>query len=1369
MSDDPRVEELLEELLDSDGIPEEVCRACPELLPQVRAGWQRLRALKAEVGAWFPPSADSDGTTPPPLPITDLPRVRGYEVQEVLGCGGIGVVYKAWHSRLNRAVALKMLLAGPYARPEELERFLREAEAVAGLRHANVVQVYDVGDLDGRPYFTMEYVEGGSLAQKIAGTPQSPVHAAALVATLAEAIQVAHQSGIVHRDLKPGNILLTADGRPKISDFGLARRLEGAAGLTQSGAPVGTPSYMAPEQAEGKSRDVGPAADTYALGAILYELLTGRPPFRAETAAETLRQVVSQDPVPPSRLNAAVPRDLETICLKCLHKEPPRRYASAAALAEDLQRYGRGEPIAARPAGRPERLARWVRRHPGACGLLAALAVLVAATGTGVLLVYQQQLAARARQAQIDQEVRGVVARARGLLKEGWQAADLAKLTEARAEGNRAEGMAHSGRASAAVRQEANAVQEEAAERLGRAEKNRALLEAVLDVSAPQETWTPMSNQASQMLVVAQPNAEEQYAAAFRRWGLDVDSAGEDEVVKRLGAEPGPVVQELIAALDGWMMERRQRKRPEMAWRRLFHMADRLDPSERHRQLRALLVGESPPRAASAALVGVGSPWLALWELARGNAWRHLREVQQGIDPRTAPALTVVLLAQAYAAVGDTTEAEKLLRRATTARPDQVVLLGVLGKLLERQGPSRLAEAIEYFRAARSQRRDLGLALSKALVFAGRAAEAEEVLRELVPQQSSNPAYYLHRGVAAYYQKKYREAESFFGKAIDLSPDYAKAYINLGGALNAQQRYGEAETACRKAIELEPNYAEAYCTFGAALNAQQRYGKAEAACRKAIALKPEFAEAYTNLGNALSGQRKHSEAEAALRQAVNLKPDLAEAHTDLGILLSAQGKHREAGAAHRRAIALRPDFAWTYSNFGAAMNAQQKYAEAEAACRKAIELNPGLSEAYFNLGNALAGQGKYVEAEPAFRKAIELKPEFAEAYSNLGNALAGQGKYVEAEPAFRKAIALKPGYADGHYNLGNVLIRQQRYGEAEAAFRKAIALKPDFAQAHTNLGNALVPQGKHYDAEVAYRKAIALKPDLPEPYCSLSVPLMEMEKYAEAEAVSRKAIEHKPDFAVAYYNLGNALMNQEQLIKAEAAYRKAIDLNPGHASAYHNLGIVLMQQSQFDKAALASKKAGELFPAKDPHRETARRLQESCLRYAALDTRLPGILRGTEKPASATEQLDLAQLCLFKKHYATAARFARDAFTAEPKRAQAVLDGARYNAACAAALAGCGQGKDTRSLDDKERALWRRQALDWLRQDLTWWSEALDSADAPTNARARQQLRHWKADGDLAGVRAQDALARLPDDERKQWQRFWSDVDALLRRGSQPE
>jgi hypothetical protein len=395
MTNDPRLQHLLDQLLESRATPEDVCSSCPELLPEVRTCWQKMCRVQAELDALFP-AAPQQGVSSPVLRQegTVLPRIPGYEVEVVLGRGGMGVVYKAWHLRLNRAVALKMLLAGPYARPEELERFLREAEAVAGLRHANIVQVHDVGDLEGQPYFTMEFVEGGTLAQKVADTPQPAGQAAALVATLAEAIQVAHQGGIVHRDLKPANILLAADGTPKVTDFGVARRLEDGGALTLTGSPLGTPNYMAPEQALGQKDVIGPATDVYALGAIFYELLTGRPPFRAETAAATFQLVVAEDPVPPSRSNPLVPRDLETICLKSLLKEPQRRYGSAVELAEDLRRFGAGDPIRARPAGCLESTIKWARRRPAAAALIATVLLLVVGA-SGAALWYVSDLADR--------------------------------------------------------------------------------------------------------------------------------------------------------------------------------------------------------------------------------------------------------------------------------------------------------------------------------------------------------------------------------------------------------------------------------------------------------------------------------------------------------------------------------------------------------------------------------------------------------------------------------------------------------------------------------------------------------------------------------------------------------------------------------------------------------------------------------------------------------------------------------------------------------------------------------------------------------------------------------------------------------------
>jgi Flp pilus assembly protein TadD len=354
--------------------------------------------------------------------------------------------------------------------------------------------------------------------------------------------------------------------------------------------------------------------------------------------------------------------------------------------------------------------------------------------------------------------------------------------------------------------------------------------------------------------------------------------------------------------------------------------------------------------------------------------------------------------------------------------------------------------------------------------------------------------------------------------------------------------------------------------------------------------------------------------------------------------------------------------------------------------------------------------------------------------------------------------------------LGFVLEGQQQYSKAEAAYRKAIDLKPDFAEAHVNLGAALRGRGKHREAEAAYRKAIVLKPDLAKAHYNLSVALLDRQSNVEAEAAARKAIDLKPDDALAHYNLGLALERQQKYDQAVAAYRKAIDLKPDYAEAHHNLGLrLMMEQARFDEAARSLKKAGELFPTTDPHRQTARQLQQKCERYMILDARLPAILRGAEKPANVAEQLDLARMCVLKTHHAAAAHFFRDAFTAEPKQAEDLPESTRYAAACSAALAGCGRSIDAARLDDKERADWRRQALEWLRQDLSSWGKALDKGDAQTKDQVQFWMRHWQSDSDLAGVRARDALVKLPDEERKQWERLWSDVDAMLRRISEPE
>lgn len=411
---------------------EELCRGRPELLDDLR---RRIHALRA-MDRLLDDSGPTLATAGVPDALDGLPELPGYEVLGELGRGGMGVVYKARQVALDRTVAVKMIPAWRAAGGSDEARFRAEAEAVARLAHPNIVAVHEVGRHAGRPYLVLEYVAGGSLAARIAGVPQDPRRAASVVETLARAIHAAHTAGIIHRDLKPANVLLTADGVPKLADFGLAKRLDSSApGLTGSESALGTPAYMAPEQAAGGSSAVGPAADVYGLGSILYAMLTGRAPFQGSTGLELLQKVVASDPVPPSRLQPGIPADLETICLKCLAKEPAGRYASAAELAADLNRFLEGRTIAARPVGAVGRVWRWARRNPAVAGLMSAVAALLVA-------VTAVSLAAALRFAEMER-------RARDLADAQTDARRAAEASAAQAAANAAEAVREKERAEA--------------------------------------------------------------------------------------------------------------------------------------------------------------------------------------------------------------------------------------------------------------------------------------------------------------------------------------------------------------------------------------------------------------------------------------------------------------------------------------------------------------------------------------------------------------------------------------------------------------------------------------------------------------------------------------------------------------------------------------------------------------------------------------------------------------------------------------------------------------------------------------------------------------------------------------------------------
>jgi serine/threonine-protein kinase len=798
MADDSRVEQLLDEILDSELPPEQVCAAYPHLLPEVRRRWQQVRAVQAGLDALFPTPVLGNETPAPFYPGAELPQIPGYEVEAELGRGGMGIVYKARDLRLNRPVALKMLLAGAYAAPEERQRFLREAEAVAGLRHANIVQVYGGGDHEGRPYFTMEHVEGGSLAQKLSGAPQPARQAAELLTALAEAVQVAHQGGIVHRDLKPANILLTADGTAKVADFGLARHFGGGPTLTLSGARLGTPSYMAPEQAAGKPGEVGPATDVYALGAVLYEMLTGRPPFRGETAAQTERQVVAEDPVPPARLNPAVPRDLNTICLKCLQKDPGRRYATAAALAEDLGRFCRDEPIAARPPGLPERVARWVRRRPTlAAALAAGLLAVVALVAASFWLVVQRG------------QLRGAVE------------ADVREM----------EGLQQSARWA-----EARAVLERADARLGRGgpddlrrrvDQGRRDLELVVRLDAIRLRRVTGGD-----LAFYKARADREYAEAIQGAGLGTP----DDPASRLADKvSGSAVREAlnaavydwaVCAADAprrrWLLEvARQTDGAPDEWR-----GGALDPAvwDDERGLAELALSAPPAREPAPLLLALGERLRGIG----GDAVPCLKRVQQEHPADFWPNL---ILGNALLRTNPQ-EAAGYYRAALASRPAAAVGYCAVGDALKLQNAPD--EAADYYEKALRIDHTYARALNNVGDVLRERGRPDEALASYNEALRFDPDYTWARvNLANAMRDKGRADEAYdhYRQVLRIDPANPESLRGVAGILAGKGRGEEALPGWRVALEANPSHDAWYgyaelCLF---LGQQDEYRRARRA------------------------------------------------------------------------------------------------------------------------------------------------------------------------------------------------------------------------------------------------------------------------------------------------------------------------------------------------------------------------------------------------------------------------------------------------------------------------------------------------------------------------------------------------------------
>ena len=823
-----------------------------------------------------------------------LPAVPGYEIECELGRGGMGVVYKARHTKLKRLVALKMILAGAHADHGELGRFRLEAEAIASLQHPNVVQIYEVGEHDGKPYISLEFVDGGSLDQKLAGTPLAAREAARLVETLAWAMQVAHQRGVIHRDLKPANVLLTRNGIPKITDFGLAKQLGHDSGQTRTGQIMGTPSYMAPEQASGDSKTIGAAADIYAVGAILYELLTGRPPFKSASVLDTLEQVRTEEPVSPTQLQPKTPRDLETVCLKCLAKAPAGRYATARDLAEDLRRYLADEPIHARPVGKMERTWRWCKRRPALAIAAATLwFAILGASSAGLWYVNDRaqrqaeetvrHAELEARRKQVNREALAATNESQTLLRSlHVRLADPLRAHELLSDIDRwvtelelaGAVWQRANRLAAANRDILDANLASQIEALGKQlqsdkddfqlakELDDIRFNAVLKIELPQ--LPQFSPDKSHTFSVNLSAAGSEYAAVLRRSGLDIQQGKNTAIPSRLRCDSFRHV--LAAALDHWVMINDNGGITS----RILDVSRRIDPN----------------------------PWRD--QLRNEKAWQDekmLEKLAKAVDISQQSPQSLLLLANSCKK--KEINSETLLRRAVDQFPRDIWLNIYLGEI-----STNLGERVGCYRTVLAVRpksfiahNNLGILFSQMNDLDGAAFH---YTRAINVAPIFGPAHYsLGRTLEKKGDTKAAVLE--FEKAIDINPNDAFAHLALGTIMVSAQNFEKALLHLRKGKQsgFQPKLTDGLLSrvhheIGVKLHFKKERENAIIQFQEAVRLDPTYDVAHYSLANSLREKKSLDEAIVHYKKAISLNAEFAQAYCNLGLSLAELGEFSEA-------------------------------------------------------------------------------------------------------------------------------------------------------------------------------------------------------------------------------------------------------------------------------------------------------------------------------------------------------------------------------------------------------------------------------------------------------------------------------------------
>jgi serine/threonine-protein kinase len=1003
-----------------------------------------------------PPAAAESSTrdlsppdTAPPGAAPPLPAPAGrYQLGEEIGRGGMGEVHRARDPHLDRELAVKVLSGDGHDHPELLRRFVEEAQVCSQLQHPGIVPVHDLGTLpDGRPFFAMKLVKGRTLADLLRERPTPADDLPRFLGVfepVCQAVAYAHSKGVLHRDLKPSNVMVGAFGEVQLMDWGLAKVLRpqggaaaeaGAASLirtvrsaageeSRSGQAMGTPAYMAPEQARGEVERLDERCDVFGLGAILCVVLTGKPPFLGDSVEAHARAICAELGDAFARLDGCgADAELVALAKHCLAAQAADRPRDGGAVAAAVTAYQRSVQERLRQAelGRARAQVQAAEeRKRRRLTLALAAAVLLALLGAGGGAYWQQRQRAKADLAVgsglAQAELLAAQARAAPLQAESYrQAVEAARVAAELAEG-----------ASADVRQQAQGLLARLQAEEEEAGKDRALLAELLEVRGPREGPQYWSDAQGAPLALAEPAADGQFAAAFRRWGLDVDGTAAAEAAARLRARPAAVVAEVIAALDEWTVERRWQGKPAAEWQRPAELAALLDvdPGSKRRELREVLArGRLPLEweldVLSAALRPVPVPVA----VPLGTDRARLRQLAEQTDPAAEPALGLLTLARALGAAGEGARAERLLRAAVVARPREVVLHNALGQLLATQRPPRWAEAVECYAAARVARPDLGVNLARALRGSGRDGEGLALLARLVSERPASPYLHFHLAYALAAQGRADEAIGHYEQALRLDSKDAAAHNNLGAALYAKGKVDEAVGHFEEALRLAPRYANAHNSLGTILcDVRGDLDGAIAHFQKAIALDPKDANAHHNLGVALSKQGKREEAVRHYEQALRIDPKHAPAHRGLGNALHDKGQAEEAIHHYEQALRIDPKHAPAHGSLGKALHEQGKVDEAIRQYEAALVLDPKLAAVHVNLGNALTGKGRFEEAIRHCEEALRIDRKLAlAAHYGLGNALGGKGQPDEAIRHYEEALRIDPNFAQAHSALGAIL------------------------------------------------------------------------------------------------------------------------------------------------------------------------------------------------------------------------------------------------------------------------------------------------------------------------------------------------------------